>query len=106
MYAFLVSFVIGWIISSWLARAAAFGALDALPTNPLARRYRAAAFYCFMMFAALLLASSLVDTVAKARPLSEVIGFSGIICLLICVFCLLRYASVNKAKQCDHWAEL
>ncbi len=100
------SFLIGWIIYSKLGRAAASGAFDAPPTNPLALRYRAVAFCCFLTFAALVLTASLVDTVAKARPLGEVFGFSGIACFLVCIFCLLRFTAVNKAKHCDDLAEL
>jgi hypothetical protein len=108
MHTFLpaLSLLIGWFIASALGRAAACGALDVPPTNLLARRYRAVAFCCFMIFAALLLTASLVDTIAKARPLSEVIGFSGLACFLICTICLLRSAIVNKAKKCDDWVEL
>jgi hypothetical protein len=103
MVSFLLSVLSGLITGSgkrWISAAEAF---EAPPANPAAQRYRAVAFYCFMAFSALLLTAALVDTLAKARPVSEVFGWSGIACFQVCVFCGIRYAIVNKAYEDDDW---
>jgi len=84
----------------WIAAAEAF---EAPPTNPAAQRYRVIAFCFFMAFAALVLIAALVDTLAKARSVSEVFGWSGIACFQVCVFCGVRYAIVNTAHEDDEW---
>ena len=76
-------------------------AFDTPPLTPTARKFRAIAFCLFMVAAALLLTAALVDTLANARDLSEKFGFSGIVCLNLCIHCSLRYKAANDraAKQ-------
>ncbi len=58
-----------------------------------------------MVSSGLLLAAALADTVAGGRSLSEVLGWSGIGCLLMCVLCGSRYAAVNE-KPTDYGCDL
>ena len=102
----LLSMIPCAIIYLALRRAADSGALNAPAMSPEASRYQVAALCFFLLFAALLLAASLVDVIGKARDLSEAIGFPGLACALGSVACLLRYAAVNKAKKCDDLSEL
>jgi hypothetical protein len=67
------------------------------PMTPAAWRYRAAALSLFMAAAVLLLTAALVDTIANARPASEVFGWLGIGCLQMCVYCGLRYKAANES---------
>jgi hypothetical protein len=82
---------------------AAAEALGVPLISPAARHYRSVALCLFMASSGLLLAAALADTVAGARSLSEVLGWSGIGCLLMCVFCGNRYASANKKHTDQEW---
>jgi hypothetical protein len=73
--------------------------LEAPPANRAAKRYRVIAFCSFMAFSALLLTAALVETLARARPVSETLGWSGIACLQVCAFCAIRYAAVNRVAR-------
>lgn len=106
MLAITISFLVGLMFSIPLTRAAARGAFDSPPTNPLAHRSGRAAFSFFMAFAVLFVAASLTHTLAGGGLLRDVLGFSGLACLLVCAVCLLGYVRVNKGKRCDELAEL
>jgi hypothetical protein len=84
-----VEFVLAW------KRMKAVEAFDAPPANAAAKRYRQIALCSFLAASVLFLTAALLDTVANARPVGNVFGFSGIACIEICVICGLRYAAVN-----------
>ena len=71
-------------------------AFDAAPLNPSAQRLRSTALCLFLGAAALLLTAAVVDVCLGARLHSEVLGWTGIVCLNICVVCGTRYAVVNR----------
>ena len=74
-------------------------AAEAVETPPLsraARRYAVIALSCLLAAAALLVTAGLVDTFANARPLSEKFGWAGIVWLILCVYCGLRYKDTNR----------
>ncbi len=103
----MVSFLLG-ILVSLIPRAlgrinAAEEAIKALPVNPAASLYRSVALGLFMAFSGLLLAASLAHSVWGARLLYEVLGWSGVGCLLASAFCGFRYASVNKKCTDRDW---
>jgi hypothetical protein len=105
MGSFLLSILTDLATGASKRRIAAAEAFGAPPISPAARRLRSVALWLFMASSGLLLAAVLADTVAGARSLSEVFGWSGIGCLQVCVFCGIRYASVNK-KRMDHECDL
>jgi hypothetical protein len=47
----------------------------------------------------LFLAAALTDWFLQNRFVSEILGWSGIMCLQFCVVCGVRYARVNDASQ-------
>jgi hypothetical protein len=73
--------------------------IEAPPANRATKRYQVIAFCSFMAFSALLLTAALVETLAQARPVSEVLGWSGIACLQVCAFCVIRYPVVNRVAR-------
>ncbi|MBN2023461.1 MAG: hypothetical protein JW809_11795 [Pirellulales bacterium] len=77
-----------------LDAAEAFGAP---PVNPTARRYARAALALILAAAALFLIAALVHVLIGPGILGEAIGWSGVVCLELCVLCGLRYAAVNRA---------
>ncbi len=84
-----------------LALGEAFGSR---PTNQAAQRCRIVALFFFMAASVLLLTAALVDTLAKARTASEIFGWSGIACLLVCVLCGIRHAAVNKPHEATDYS--
>jgi hypothetical protein len=78
-----------------------YEAAEAFETPPRTRaacRYGALALCLLMAAAALLLTAALVDTFANARLLSERFGWAGIACLILCVYCGLRYKAANLPR--------
>lgn len=72
-------------------------AFETPPRNQTARRY-AVATVCFLLASSvLLLAAALIDTLAKARPLSEAVGSAGLLCLIICVHSGLCFKDANNS---------
>src|SRR6185312_16092503 len=96
MRTFLLSILAVLIAGAFGRLGAGAEALRASPISPAARRLRTIARGFLMASAGLLLAAALAETVAGARSLSELLGWGGIGCLLMCVPCSLHYASVNK----------
>ena len=96
MGSFFLSMLTDWLTGASEQRLAAAEAFGAPPINPAAQRYRSVALCLFPASSALLLAAALADTVAGARRVSEVFGWSGIAGLQGCVVCGLRYAVVNQ----------
>jgi hypothetical protein len=92
---FLSGLFLGWRMID------AAEAFEAAPTNPTAAFYRNVALYFFLTGAFLLLAAALVDTLANNRTAYEVIGWPGIGCAQVSLFCGLRYATVNKRDESD-----
>ncbi|MGH7137089.1 MAG: hypothetical protein ACREHD_15215 [Pirellulales bacterium] len=73
-------------------------AFETPPRNPVARRQGWIAGCSLLTGAALLLAAALIDTLANARPLSEKIGFSGLLCLIVTVHSGLCYKDSNNPQ--------
>jgi hypothetical protein len=71
-------------------------AFETPPLNRSARRHALIATCSLLAGAALLLTAALIDTLAKARPLSEKVGFAGIVCLILCVHSGLCYKDANS----------
>jgi hypothetical protein len=71
-------------------------ALDSPPRTLQARRYRTTATCFFLSGAATLLWAALADVAAGNRPLSEVLGWTGITCLHGSAFCGIRYGQINQ----------
>lgn len=66
------------------------------PLNRAARRYAVMSVCLLVATAALLLTAALVDTLANARPMSEAIGWTGIVCMNLCIYSGLRYRAANR----------
>lgn len=73
-------------------------AFETPPSSRAARRYGVTAICYLVATATLLLTAALVDTLAKARPLSEIFGWTGIVCLNLCVYCGLRYKAATDVR--------
>lgn len=71
-------------------------AFDTPPQSRTARRYATIAFGCLFVGAVLLVTAALVDVFANARPLSEIFGWAGIVCLILSVYGGLRYKAANR----------
>jgi hypothetical protein len=93
VFSFLAHLITG---AGWYSALAAFGEP---PANAGARRYRVAAFCLLLTGAALVLTAAFVESFAQARDASEVFGWSGLVCLELCVICGIRYASVNRTAN-------
>lgn len=76
-------------------------AFETPPLNPAARRWATLALVLFVTTSSLFVAAALIDWFTGNRFVSEVLGWSGIVCLQLCVVCGIRYASVNKTTDCD-----
>jgi hypothetical protein len=74
-------------------------AFEVPPLNKVARRYAMIALCFLLACAAFLLAAALIDTLAKMRPLSEKVGFAGILCLILCVHSGLCYKDANSQER-------
>jgi len=101
MGSFLFSTLFDLITGSAKQRLDAAEAFEAPPANPVAQRYRTIAFCFFMATSALLLSAALVDWFFNMRLVGEILGWSGIVCLHVCVICGIRYAVVNGATSDD-----
>jgi hypothetical protein len=73
-------------------------AFETPPFSRAARRHAAIAVGSLLAGAALLLAAAVIDTLAKARPLAEKVGFGGIFCLILCVHSGLCYKGANDSQ--------
>ena len=96
MGTFILSMVLDLISGSTMNRIKSFVALQSPSTNTKAQRYRTIAFYLFMAASMLLITAAIVDSFG-ARFVSELFGWSGLVCLQLCVICGLQYARVNAA---------
>lgn len=77
-------------------------AFGAPPVSQRAVRYRSVALCLFMASSGLLLTAALSDTFVGDRFRSEVFGWGGIGCFVMCVLCGIRYAVMNnKCKTID-----
>jgi hypothetical protein len=100
----LISILVDQIAGASRVRLTAVGAFESPPISPAPRRYRIAALCLLLASSGSLAIAALVDTIAGARSLSDVFGWSGIVGLEACVLCGLRYAAVNeKPKKSDDW---
>lgn len=72
-------------------------AFETPPLNQTARRHAVAAVCSLLASSVLLLAAALIDTLAKARPISEAVGFAGLLCLVICVHSGLCFKDANNS---------
>jgi len=75
-------------------------AFETPPQNPTARRWATLTLILFLATSTILLAAALTDWLGN-RPLSEVFGWTGIVCFQTCVICGVRYASINKSVEDD-----
>jgi len=73
-------------------------AFETPPLNRAARRHAIIAVCSLLTGAALLLAAALIETLAKNRPLSETVGFPGILFLILCVHSGLCYKDANNSQ--------
>jgi len=69
-------------------------AFETPPTSSTARRYGVVAVCSLLAGALLLVAAAMVDSIVSSRPLSEGLGWAGIVCL---IFCALRYKVANES---------
>jgi hypothetical protein len=71
-------------------------AFDSSPRNASAGRCRRMALGLFLMSSILLLSAALIHTMADRRLLSSVLGWSGIVALLVRSWLGRRYAILNS----------
>ena len=74
-------------------------AFETPPLNPVARRHAWIAVCSLLAAATLLLTAALIDALAQARPLSEAVGFAGVLCLILCVHSGLCYKDANDQDR-------
>ncbi len=74
-------------------------ALEQTARNPKAQRYRTLAVVFFLLTSAFLLAAAIAFTLAPNNILNEILGWTGIASLHVCVFCGLRYAVLNRDTE-------
>lgn len=77
-------------------------AFETPPRTPQASRCRGVALTLFMTSAGLLLAAALTFVLAPQKALNEILGWSGVACLQLCVVCGVRYAIINNAAESQH----
>lgn len=82
---------------SGLAAAEAF---DMPSRTDTARRARAAALWLFVSAAIFFLAASIVHVCGLHRLVGEVLGITGIALLFGCIYCGLRYPTLNRDDSC------
>ncbi len=81
--------------------------LEKPAASPVAQRYRTGAVVLFLLTSALLVCAAIAFTVAPQNVIHEILGWTGIVCLHLCVLCGLRYSTVNRralraAKRAVH----
>jgi hypothetical protein len=76
-------------------------ALERPAATPEAKGYRVAAVWFFFAMAALMLSAAIVFVVAGPVVASDVLGWSGIACLQLCLFCGLRYGALNRRAEIE-----
>ena len=70
-------------------------ALEQPAWNTKAQRWRTFAVGFFFLTSIFLLAAAIAFTLAPKNIVNEILGWSGIVCLHVCVVCGLRYAVLN-----------
>jgi hypothetical protein len=76
-------------------------ALERPAASPEAQRYRTAAVYFFLAMAVLTLSAAIVFVVAGPVFASDVLGWSGVACFHLCLFCGLRYGALNRRAESE-----
>lgn len=74
-------------------------AFETPPLNRAARRHALIAVCSLLASAAFLLTAALIDTLARARPMAEIVGFAGLVCLVLCVHSGLCYKDANSSES-------
>ena len=77
----------------------AVDALEKPAISPIAQRYRTAAVVFFLCAAAFLFSAALAFAIGPQNVLNEILGWTGIVCLYICVLCGLRYSAINRPAR-------
>ena len=80
-------------------RLAVAEALESRPRNRAGARIRGIALWLFLISAFLILMAAISHSVAGMPFLGELLGWSGIVGLELCVVCGARYAIVNRSKS-------
>lgn len=77
-------------------RLRAVEAFGSPPRTRQARYWRTIALTLFLGASAFMFSAGLTFAVGRCGALSEILGWSGVACIQLCVFCGLRYAVVNR----------
>ncbi len=101
MTSFIFAMLADVFFGSAKQRIDAAEAFDTPPRNPTARCWATLALALFLATSFLLLIATLIDWFTAKRLLSEVFGWTGIVCMQLCVVCGTRYAVVNKPISQD-----
>lgn len=99
MLAFLLGMIVEIANGATAARlfaVDAFAALETPPRNPTARRWAVLALSLFLIASALILTAALVDWFTGRRLISGCFGWTGVVCLQLCIVCVARYAVANR----------
>jgi len=99
MTSFILAMLADVFSGSARQRIDAAEAFETPPRNPVARRWATRALILFIATSTLFLAAALTDWFTGNRFVSEIFGWSGIVCLQLCVVCGVRYAIVNKPVE-------
>ena len=99
MLTFLLNIAFDLVTGSSRQALDAAEALEQPATNPRAQRYRTLAVVFFLLTSAFLVSAAIAFTLAPQNILNEVLGWTGIVCLHLCVTCGLRYAVLNRKSH-------
>ena len=99
MFTFLLNIALHLLTGSTQKVFAAAEALGKPAATPTAQRYRTWAVVFFFLTSAFLLSAAIAFTLAPQNVLNEVLGWTGIVCIHVCVFCGLRYAVLNRTDD-------
>jgi hypothetical protein len=81
------------------SRFAAAEAFGTPPRSQHSRHLRMVALALFVAASAFMLVAALTFTVGERNALSEFLGWSGVVCIQLCVVCGHCYALVNRERR-------
>ena len=96
MLSFLINIAFDLVTGSSRKALDAAEALEQTARNPKAQRFRTLAVVFFLLTSMLLASAAIAFSSAPNNIADELLGWTGIACLHVSVFCGLRYAVHNR----------
>jgi len=96
MVTFFLGMIADIVSGAAATRIRAAEAFETPPRNRIAKRWTTIALTLFLLASTLMLTAALVDWFTGRRFIAECLGWTGVVCLQLCVVCGVRYAVVNR----------